>query len=100
MCTLRFLQYNIRTELESTIEFDVGFTATLILHPATYLNKILVSSSQGSIQLWNIRSQLVFFNICFSFPTRLAGLVYTNSLHLVWSPPQMRLKPATWPHAQ
>ncbi|KAJ7172308.1 Utp21 specific WD40 associated putative domain-containing protein [Mycena filopes] len=44
-------------ELESTIEFDVGFTATLILHPATYLNKVLVSSSQGNIQLWNIRSQ-------------------------------------------
>ncbi|KAJ7741593.1 Utp21 specific WD40 associated putative domain-containing protein [Mycena maculata] len=44
-------------ELDSTIEFDMGFTATLILHPATYLNKILVSSSQGSMQLWNIRSQ-------------------------------------------
>ncbi|KAJ6630596.1 Utp21-domain-containing protein [Mycena sp. CBHHK59/15] len=45
-------------ELESTIEFDVGFTATSILHPATYLNKVLVSSSQGSMQLWNIRSQI------------------------------------------
>ncbi|KAJ7510043.1 Utp21 specific WD40 associated putative domain-containing protein [Mycena galericulata] len=44
-------------ELDSTIEFDVGFTATLILHPATYLNKVLVSSSQGSMQLWNIRSR-------------------------------------------
>ncbi|KAJ7709752.1 Utp21 specific WD40 associated putative domain-containing protein [Mycena rosella] len=44
-------------ELDSTIEFDMGFTATLILHPATYLNKVLVSSSQGNIQLWNIRSQ-------------------------------------------
>ncbi|KAJ7174015.1 Utp21 specific WD40 associated putative domain-containing protein [Mycena crocata] len=44
-------------ELDSTIEFDVGFTATLILHPATYLNKVLVSSSQGNMQLWNIRSQ-------------------------------------------
>ncbi|KAJ6597057.1 Utp21 specific WD40 associated putative domain-containing protein [Mycena vulgaris] len=44
-------------ELDSTIEFDIGFTATLILHPATYLNKVLVSSSQGNLQLWNIRSQ-------------------------------------------
>ncbi|KAJ7046979.1 Utp21 specific WD40 associated putative domain-containing protein [Mycena alexandri] len=44
-------------ELESTIEFDMGFTATLILHPATYLNKVLVSSSQGNMELWNIRSQ-------------------------------------------
>ncbi|KAJ7097769.1 Utp21 specific WD40 associated putative domain-containing protein [Mycena belliarum] len=44
-------------ELESTIEFDIGFTATSILHPATYLNKVLVSSSQGNMQLWNIRSR-------------------------------------------
>ncbi|KAJ7087871.1 Utp21-domain-containing protein [Mycena epipterygia] len=52
-----FLWETSTGELESTIEFDMGFTATLILHPATYLNKILVSSSQGSIQLWNIRSR-------------------------------------------
>ncbi|GLB34587.1 putative utp21 specific WD40 associated domain containing protein [Lyophyllum shimeji] len=43
--------------LDSTIQFDPGFTATSILHPATYLNKVLVSSSQGALQLWNIRSQ-------------------------------------------
>ncbi|KAF5369178.1 hypothetical protein D9615_009977 [Tricholomella constricta] len=43
--------------LDSTIQFEAGFTATSILHPATYLNKVLVSSSQGIIQLWNIRSQ-------------------------------------------
>ncbi|KAJ7685354.1 Utp21 specific WD40 associated putative domain-containing protein [Mycena polygramma] len=45
-------------ELDSTIEFDMGFTATSILHPATYLNKVLVSSSQSNMQLWNIRSQI------------------------------------------
>ncbi|KAF8236226.1 Utp21-domain-containing protein [Tricholoma matsutake] len=44
-------------ELESTIEFDAGFTAKSILHPATYLNKVLVASSQGAMQLWNIHSQ-------------------------------------------
>ncbi|KAF9469440.1 Utp21 specific WD40 associated putative domain-containing protein [Collybia nuda] len=48
-------------ELESTIQFDIGFTATSILHPATYLNKILVASSQGSVQLWNIRSQTCIY---------------------------------------
>ncbi|KAJ7444932.1 Utp21 specific WD40 associated putative domain-containing protein [Mycena latifolia] len=54
----RMLLWDTSTgELESTIEFDMGFTATLILHPATYLNKVLVSSSQGNIQLWNIRSR-------------------------------------------
>ncbi|RDB22141.1 U3 small nucleolar RNA-associated protein 21 [Hypsizygus marmoreus] len=44
-------------ELDSTLQFEPGFTATSILHPATYLNKVLVSSTQGSLQLWNIRSQ-------------------------------------------
>lgn len=47
------------TDLQSTIQFDPGFTATLVLHPATYLNKVLVSSVQGEIQLWNIRTQWV-----------------------------------------
>ncbi|KAG7447991.1 Utp21-domain-containing protein [Guyanagaster necrorhizus] len=43
-------------DLQARVQFDADFTATSILHPATYLNKVLVSSSQGSIQLWNIRS--------------------------------------------
>ncbi|KAF7967205.1 hypothetical protein HWV62_35121 [Athelia sp. TMB] len=38
-------------------DFDPGFTAALILHPATYLNKVLVTSSEGDMQLWNIRTQ-------------------------------------------
>ncbi|KAI9571311.1 Utp21 specific WD40 associated putative domain-containing protein [Boletus coccyginus] len=39
------------------VQFDVGFTAVMVLHPATYLNKILVASSEGDLQLWNIRTQ-------------------------------------------
>lgn len=39
------------------VQFDVGFTAVMVLHPATYLNKILVASSEGDMQLWNIRTQ-------------------------------------------
>ncbi|KAF8319292.1 Utp21-domain-containing protein [Clavulina sp. PMI_390] len=38
----------------NSIEFDADFTATHMLHPATYLNKILIGSSQGGLQLWNI----------------------------------------------
>jgi len=45
--------------VQSTVQFDAGFTATLVLHPATYLNKVLVASSQGEMQLWNIRTQSV-----------------------------------------
>lgn len=40
-----------------TIQFDNGFTAVMILHPATYLNKVLVASGEGDLQLWNVRTQ-------------------------------------------
>ena len=46
-------------ELQTTVQFEPGFTAIMIHHPATYLNKVLVASSQGSMQLWNIRTQYV-----------------------------------------
>lgn len=48
-------------ELRSTIQFDQDFTATSILHPATYLNKVLVASSQGTMQLWNTLSQTCIY---------------------------------------
>jgi U3 small nucleolar RNA-associated protein 21 len=44
-------------EIQTTISFSADFTATSMLHPATYLNKILVASTQGAVQLWNIRSE-------------------------------------------
>ncbi|TFK42298.1 Utp21-domain-containing protein [Crucibulum laeve] len=53
-------------ELKSTIQFDRGFTATSILHPATYLNKVLVSSSEGSLQLWNIATQTCIYTFASS----------------------------------
>lgn len=31
----------------------------MIHHPPTYLNKVLVASSQGGMQLWNVRTQYV-----------------------------------------
>ncbi len=45
------------SELQTTIQFEPGFTAIMIHHPDTYLNKVLVASSQGNMQLWNIRTQ-------------------------------------------
>ncbi|KAG1703419.1 hypothetical protein DVH05_007367 [Phytophthora capsici] len=42
-------------ELVDTLSFPVGFTPTVMLHPDTYLNKIVVGSEQGPLQLWNIR---------------------------------------------
>ncbi|KAI0054018.1 Utp21-domain-containing protein [Auriscalpium vulgare] len=42
---------------QAQVQFESGFIATHMLHPATYLNKIIVGSSDGSLQLWNIRTQ-------------------------------------------
>ncbi|KAG8746806.1 hypothetical protein FRC12_014216 [Ceratobasidium sp. 428] len=43
-------------EIQGKLTFADGFTAALMLHPATYINKILFASSDGSMQLWNIRT--------------------------------------------
>ncbi|KAL4123846.1 hypothetical protein PRIC2_009692 [Phytophthora ramorum] len=42
-------------EIVDTLTFSAGFTPTTMLHPDTYLNKILVGSEEGALQLWNIR---------------------------------------------
>ncbi|XP_015785860.1 WD repeat-containing protein 36-like isoform X2 [Tetranychus urticae] len=39
------------------VPFGEGFTITCLLHPSTYINKILLGSKQGSLQLRNIRTQ-------------------------------------------
>ncbi|KAL7423168.1 rRNA-processing protein utp21 [Cryptotrichosporon argae] len=43
-------------DLTNEITFHASFTATDMVHPATYLNKILVGSREGELQLWNIRT--------------------------------------------
>lgn len=55
----RFLipDFTLEPSFSCTIQFDIGFTAAVVLHPATYLNKVLVASSEGDLQLWNIRTQ-------------------------------------------
>lgn len=49
-------------ELVSTIEFGLqSFQISSIVHPATYINKILLGSTQGQLQLWNLsKSKLVY----------------------------------------
>lgn len=39
------------------IELHKGFTPTNVLHPPTYLNKVLIASEEGELQLWNVRSR-------------------------------------------
>ncbi len=42
-------------ELQSEIEFSSSFTPTTLLHPHTYMNKVLVASREGKLQLWNVK---------------------------------------------
>ncbi|WFD30083.1 rRNA-processing protein utp21 [Malassezia sp. CBS 17886] len=44
------------TELLRTLEFRADWTTSAIAHPATYLNKVVVASRAGDLQLWNIRT--------------------------------------------
>ncbi|KAL4383697.1 hypothetical protein GQ457_15G029390 [Hibiscus cannabinus] len=39
------------------IKLDAKFTPTCIMHPDTYLNKVLIGSQEGPLQLWNISTK-------------------------------------------
>lgn len=52
------------TEPVGSISLGDKFTPTCIMHPDTYLNKVIVGSEEGSLQLWNIstKKKLYDFN--------------------------------------
>ncbi|XP_073952328.1 WD repeat-containing protein 36 [Choristoneura fumiferana] len=43
------------------LSFDDKFTISTICHPPTYLNKILLGSRQGMLQLWNLRTSKLIY---------------------------------------
>ncbi|TMW68031.1 hypothetical protein Poli38472_007703 [Pythium oligandrum] len=44
------------------LSFPVTFTPSVMLHPSTYLNKILVGSEEGALELWNIRTMKCIYS--------------------------------------
>ncbi|KAK8799570.1 hypothetical protein WA158_006119 [Blastocystis sp. Blastoise] len=42
-------------EIIRTITLSTGFIPTTLCHPNTYINKVLVGSIDGQLELWNIR---------------------------------------------
>lgn len=55
--------WDIRDEtifLELTFSND-NFCITTIVHPSTYINKILLGSEQGSLQLWNLNTAKLIY---------------------------------------
>ena len=49
----------VMTALYSSIELGASYHATAMLHPETYLNKVVVANATGGLQLWNIRTRCV-----------------------------------------
>lgn len=44
------------------LNFDkTVFTISAVMHPSTYLNKILLGSQQGVLQLWNVKSNKLLY---------------------------------------
>jgi U3 small nucleolar RNA-associated protein 21 len=50
----------LNKDLENEMQFHPDFLATTMLHPATYLNKIVIGGRNGQLQLWNTRSWFDF----------------------------------------
>lgn len=47
-------------EIITKLEFSFKDAAlTYILHPDTYVNKIIAATKQGDMQIWNIKTQYV-----------------------------------------
>ncbi|XP_043225558.1 WD repeat-containing protein 36-like [Amphibalanus amphitrite] len=54
--TLRVWDINSE-ELYTELSFsNASFRVTCLAHPSTYLNKVLLGSEQGSLELWNLRT--------------------------------------------
>lgn len=62
MHTYTYIYTCIHTELYGDILFDAEtFRVMCAVHPSTYLNKILLGSQQGQLQLWNIRTNKLIY---------------------------------------
>uniref|UniRef100_A0A8C5LVY1 WD repeat domain 36 n=1 Tax=Leptobrachium leishanense TaxID=445787 RepID=A0A8C5LVY1_9ANUR len=64
--------WDIKSEEEYLqLVFDKNsFAVSAIMHPSTYLNKILLGSHQGGLQLWNVKTN----KLLFTFPGWKSGV--------------------------
>jgi WD40 repeat protein len=46
---------------QSNAKLQLSVTATCVVHPDAYLNKILIGSEEGPLQLWNLKTQKMIF---------------------------------------
>ncbi|KAF7495826.1 WD repeat-containing protein 36 [Sarcoptes scabiei] len=69
--------------LVSSLSFEQSlFQMTKMFHPATYLNKILIGSKQGSLKLWNIEKRKLIYQYK-GFGSAITFIAQAPSLHVV-----------------
>ena len=63
-------------------EGDLTCCASAILHPATYLNKILIGSKEGILELWNIRTMKLVYQFA-KFDSEITALAQSTGVDVV-----------------
>lgn len=59
---LKLFDIKDESEVLELIFEERNFKVTALCHPPTYLNKILLGSKQGTLQLWNLRTSKLIFS--------------------------------------
>ena len=61
ICHMVITRFSV-SDVYLDLTFDPkSFKITALLHPSTYLNKIVFASKQGAMQLWNIRTNTLIY---------------------------------------
>lgn len=58
------------------------FKISAIMHPNTYINKILIGSEQGGLQLWNVKNAKLIYTFS-GFPSKITVLEQSPALDVV-----------------
>ncbi|KAJ2804265.1 rRNA-processing protein utp21 [Coemansia helicoidea] len=70
-------------EVFTEIEFESeSFRVTAVVHPSTYVNKIVVGSAQGTMQVWNVQSRRCLYEFK-SFGCGIACMVQAPAIDVL-----------------
>ncbi len=70
------------TEQYGELEFPSNFLVSCALHPATYLNKLLLGSCQGQLQLWNVRTSTLIYTFS-GWGSKVTSLAQSQAVDVV-----------------
>ncbi|KAJ3093064.1 hypothetical protein HK102_010969 [Quaeritorhiza haematococci] len=76
--------WNFRTfEYYNEISFGSTFRATTMIHPSTYLNKVLIASQEGRMQIWNIHTMRLIYDFPKSFGSPITILAQSPVVDVI-----------------